>query len=374
MPVEFFQKVNAVANKGNSPSLQSGNFAQRPAVAANGSVYIAWDTQEVFAYVAGAWVLIASTGGASPVSSVFTRTGAIVAQAGDYAAFYLPISYTPPVLSVFTRTGAIAAQVGDYAAFYLPLSFTADQLINLNGKTLDIEGLYGIVQRTQDGVGSAYQVFTAGATQSNADNQDFNYSALVIQRPSGGVSMSVADGSGNVASATVSTGGVDSPVVISDLINNVGQTYDLDYSANGKSLPRWIPDNGYMLATFPSIANTRNASNFGLTASLATVAALAVPGTDQTYKASGWINISTVVTDTVTLKITFIDNQSNVRTLNFFVQGATVAAVGVAGYYAFPDMTFRALAGTTITMSTTVVGAGSINYAVGGIIALVQGF
>jgi hypothetical protein len=59
---------------------------------------------------------------AVPVQSVFGRIGDIIAQAGDYGSFYLPLSYTPPVSSVFTRTGAITAQVGDYSAFYPQLT------------------------------------------------------------------------------------------------------------------------------------------------------------------------------------------------------------------------------------------------------------
>jgi hypothetical protein len=107
----------------------------------------------------------------APVSSVFGRTGAVVAQASDYASFYQPLgsyespltfqysvvrsgntinlsadqaspgpakyygteatgikgwhalpSPSYPVTSVFTRTGAITAQAADYSAFYPSLS------------------------------------------------------------------------------------------------------------------------------------------------------------------------------------------------------------------------------------------------------------
>jgi hypothetical protein len=104
-----------------------------------------------------------------PVSSVFGRTGAVVAQSGDYASFYeVPLTFAQSlsrttntvklvgdvadptsgpdagteryyginasntrgfyqfpaaaVTSVFGRTGAIAAAVGDYSAFYPQLS------------------------------------------------------------------------------------------------------------------------------------------------------------------------------------------------------------------------------------------------------------
>jgi hypothetical protein len=99
-----------------------------------------------------------SVGGAAPVDSVFTRTGAVVALAGDYSAFYAPIAHVGSngvaehavatgalagfmpaadftklagietgaqvndVDTVFGRTGAVVALVGDYSAHYAPLA------------------------------------------------------------------------------------------------------------------------------------------------------------------------------------------------------------------------------------------------------------
>jgi len=58
----------------------------------------------------------------SPVFSVFGRTGNVVGQASDYAAFYAPLGAAAPVSSVFGRLGAVAALEADYQAFYPKLS------------------------------------------------------------------------------------------------------------------------------------------------------------------------------------------------------------------------------------------------------------
>jgi len=87
-----------------------------------------------------------ATPAAAAVSSVFSRTGAVVAQSGDYTAAQVTnavstiSTYADPawitalswakitgapatgVSSVFTRTGAVVAQSGDYSAFYVPLA------------------------------------------------------------------------------------------------------------------------------------------------------------------------------------------------------------------------------------------------------------
>ena len=81
-------------------------------------------------------------GGGGAVTSVFGRTGAVNAQSGDYASYYVPLSrqvstgaglsgggalagdltLTANVVSVFGRTGAINASSTDYSSFYPPIS------------------------------------------------------------------------------------------------------------------------------------------------------------------------------------------------------------------------------------------------------------
>lgn len=83
-----------------------------------------------------AMIAAVSGGGAAVVSSVFSRTGDIVAQAADYAAFYVPltrtviagsglsgggalssnVTLTAAIQSVFGRTGVVSAALDDYKA------------------------------------------------------------------------------------------------------------------------------------------------------------------------------------------------------------------------------------------------------------------
>lgn len=98
------------------------------------------DGQVLSSTAAGVRSWITPAGGGGTVSSVFTRTGAVVAATGDYTAAQVTnalsslASYADPawltslawskitgapatgVSSVFTRTGAIAAVAGDYTA------------------------------------------------------------------------------------------------------------------------------------------------------------------------------------------------------------------------------------------------------------------
>lgn len=83
---------------------------------------------------------------------------------------------------------------------------------------------------------------------------------------------------------------------------------------------------------------------------------------DTTYEAGGWINITAISVNTITVQVTFTDETNTVRTLSFFPQGLTASAIATTGFVALPDMTIRVKAGTTATMKTVVVGAGSQTY------------
>lgn len=69
-----------------------------------------------------AYFLLQKAGGGGGVSSVFGRTGAVVAQAGDYS--YGQISSPPPMVNTFAgRSGAVVPSANDYG--YSMLSGTA---------------------------------------------------------------------------------------------------------------------------------------------------------------------------------------------------------------------------------------------------------
>lgn len=59
----FFQ--NGVLNEGNTPAAKTGTLAARPAATAvsEGTIYIAYDTQEIFSSQGGAWVKVSGGGG-----------------------------------------------------------------------------------------------------------------------------------------------------------------------------------------------------------------------------------------------------------------------------------------------------------------------
>lgn len=99
----------------------------------DGSVAYRTDTNEFLFRIAGVWL--------RQVNSFNSRTGVVLPADADYAASQivndslvvgprvsdalnnLAAAITPhPVTSVFARTGAVVALAGDYAAFYVPLA------------------------------------------------------------------------------------------------------------------------------------------------------------------------------------------------------------------------------------------------------------
>jgi len=113
--------------------LKRGLFANLPASGSLGEPYFCTDTGQLFIWNGSAMAQISVN---IPVTSVFSRTGTITAQSGDYGAFYDVLgaaataqsnaetfatsqgyvtASTAPVRSVFGRTGIITAQSGDYS-------------------------------------------------------------------------------------------------------------------------------------------------------------------------------------------------------------------------------------------------------------------
>jgi len=95
-----------------------------------------------------------------PVSSVFTRTGAVVAASGDYSLSQITATFSSPlslssntlscptcnttnsnVSSVFTRTGAVVAASGDYSLSQI--TSTVNFPLERNTNTLYVQGSTG---------------------------------------------------------------------------------------------------------------------------------------------------------------------------------------------------------------------------------------
>jgi hypothetical protein len=154
-----------------------------------------------------------------------------------------------------------------------------------------------------------------------------------------------------------------SGMVITDQVNLKGLVYDQDYHVAGILDPRWIPD-------YEAVQNVakvaRNAANFGEVASLADVGHVDLPATtDQTMRVGGWIDVLATAGQTVILQVSWITPAAVGRTKTFFIQGAVTAPAATVDFFPFPTMDFRALAGSTVQVSTTVAGVGTILYNVG---------
>jgi hypothetical protein len=126
---------------------------------------------------------------------------------------------------------------------------------------------------------------------------------------------------------------------------------------------------------YTRISDIRNAANFGLTTSLADVGHYDNPAAgDQTYRVGAWVNLLSTSGKTLTVQVTWTDNHSISQTKVFFPQGATSSTLGVAPtFYSLPTMDFRVLTGTTVQVSTTVSGSGTILYEVGTTITKIIG-
>lgn len=129
-------------------------------------------------------------------------------------------------------------------------------------------------------------------------------------------------------------------------------------------------------ATFSQILVNRNAANFGQTASLADVAHLPTPlSGDQTVEVGGWLNLRSVSgTDSISVKVTYTNNHSEVKTKIFPAVGVRAGSqIGVVDDYPLLPMSFRALNGTQPQISAVVTGTGTILYEVGGYIKTIKG-
>ena len=116
----------------------------------------------------------------------------------------------------------------------------------------------------------------------------------------------------------------------------------------------------------PSVAvMSANTSFINLTASQANMINVTTPndGVKHSYLVGGFIVISSVLTNTVKLSVSFTDNVGASRTLDFFPEGLTSALLGTTGAFSLPPTPIYCNPNTAITVNSTVTGAGSIAYA-----------
>lgn len=105
----------------------------------------------------------------------------------------------------------------------------------------------------------------------------------------------------------------------------------------------------------------------GRSAAVSSVLTITVPndGAKHTYSVGGYITVTAISINTITLQVDYTDETNTSRTASFFGEGLTVAAISGTGFTGFPPMTLRCKENTSITVKTTIVGAGSETYDVG---------
>lgn len=91
-------------------------------------------------------------------------------------------------------------------------------------------------------------------------------------------------------------------------------------------------------------------------------------GVAHTYSVGGYVTVTAISVNTITLQVTYTDETSAGRTASFFGEGTTTAAIGATGAFPFPPMTIRVKQNTAIVIKTIIVGVGSETYDCGGYI------
>lgn len=204
--------------------------------------------------------------------------------------------------------------------------------------------------------------------------------------------------------------GTTAPVQLANAqvtVNNSGSTKSLNLSSN--TIQSWNDD--LVFNDLAGITNTENArikttgqiqgtkfypnsdiskflttdgsGNFVLSSSTAIVAsadsvaqsvgvssiATYTPSSNGTFRIGGYINVTAIVTNVITLKVTYTDINSNAVTqiipLTLAATGAVGTTATVVGNNSATDIQIRAKSGSAITVLTTATGVGSELYDVG---------
>jgi hypothetical protein len=108
-----------------------------------------------------------------------------------------------------------------------------------------------------------------------------------------------------------------------------------------------------------------------LTAQTADVSSIATftPSADGTFRIGAYVNVTAIVTNVITLKVTYTDENSNAVTqiipLTLAATGAVGTTATVVGNNSATDIQIRCKSGSAITVLTTATGVGSETYDVG---------
>lgn len=168
--------------------------------------------------------------------------------------------------------------------------------------------------------------------------------AIVVSRPAITGDVTIAGGSNTSVLATVN--------------GNTGTILFPKITVNGKGL----------ITAVSSLIVTKDLVT--QSAAVASVATTITPndGTTHTYDVGGYLTVTAISINTITLQVAWTDENAASQTASFFAEGTTTAAVGATGSFPFPSMVIHCNPNTSITIKTTVVGVGSETYDVGGYI------
>lgn len=148
----------------------------------------------------------------------------------------------------------------------------------------------------------------------------------------------------------------------------IGSTADgLNFYDNTIHLPFFYNGTSWLPAGTSSVAGTDLTAQTGSVASVATF----TPGAAGTFRVGAYVAITAISAGTVTITVTWTDENSTSRTTTLFPQGLTAAGLTATGFTAFPTVDIRSKTGTPITVVATFAGV-SVTYDVGGTIQMLR--
>ena len=102
----------------------------------------------------------------------------------------------------------------------------------------------------------------------------------------------------------------------------------------------------------------------------ATITSVVSASTATTYLIGGYVNVTSVTSDTLNLVVTYTDENSNAVTQSFYLMPSLSAGMGAVGNYSFAPFCIHTKAATAITLKTMLPASqGSITYDAGGFIS-----
>lgn len=103
------------------------------------------------------------------------------------------------------------------------------------------------------------------------------------------------------------------------------------------------------------------------TTAVASVVAVTTPndGVNHQYEVGAYTAITAISAGTLTVQVTFTDENNVAQTLNFFPMGITTAGLSATGFTGFPPANIRCKPNTAVTLKTTFTGV-SVTYDIGG--------